>query len=144
MLDSSGKTKVDEARTEHLDNQRHPRWNETLRLFKPDDNLGGKSKTEPVKLMITLMDWNKKSEHVVIGEVSVSLPPGAGRIKVEVPSRCVSMARPHVYFRYDATPQMFFEKVEWVRVAADREEQLQAVDSAEASEDLGDCCACNP
>ena len=122
VLSASG-AKLDEARTEHLDNQTHPRWSETVRLFVPDDDLGGKSKTPPVKLLVTLMDYNKKTDDVLIGDVPVSLPVGAGKIKVEVPSRSVSMARPHVYFRYEATPQMYFEQVEWVRVAAERADQ---------------------
>ena len=123
------------SRDRHQDNQRHPRWTETVRLFTSDDNVAGKGKTQPVKLSISLLDYNKKAEDTLIGEVTVQLQPGAGRTKVEVPSRCVSMARPFVYFRYDATPQMFYEQAEWVRVAADRVEQLQAADAAEATDD---------
>ena len=37
-------------------------------------------------------------------------------MKVEVPSRSPSSLRPHVYFTYEASAQMFFEQVEFVRV----------------------------
>ena len=119
LLDASG-ARVDEGKTDHLENQRHPKWMDTtVRLFMPDHE-PPKGKTPPLKLLITLMDWNKKSNHVLIGDVEVSLPVGAGKLKVEVPSRCVSMSRPFVYLQYDVAPQMFFEQVEWVRVEAEK------------------------
>lgn len=53
--------KLDEARTPHIENARHPRWEETLRLFSPDDEVKqGSTKTSPVYVQITLMDKNKK------------------------------------------------------------------------------------
>ena len=114
---------MSEAKTEHLDNQRHPKWlDTTVHLFMPDHE-PPKGKTPPLKLLVTLMDWNKKSDHKIIGEVEVPLPVGAGKVKVEVPSRCVSMSRPFVYLQYDAAPQMFFEQVEWVRVEAENAAQ---------------------
>ena len=128
----TGATKLDEARTAHQDNQTHPRWGETIRLFKPDNDLGGKSQTAPIKLLVTLMDYNKKSDDSLIGEVMVTLPVGSGKIKAEVPSRCVSSSRPHVYFRYDASVQMFFEKSEWVRVAAETAEQPPIAEDEES------------
>ena len=72
------------------------------------------------------MDKNKKKADEFIGEVVVSLNVGSGRKKVEVPSRCVSSLRPFVFFRYDVTPQMFFEQVEYVRVTADEAEAAEA------------------
>ena len=122
LLDASG-ARVDEGKTDHLENQRHPKWMDTtVRLFMPDHE-PPKGKTPPLKLLVTLMDWNKKSDHKIIGEVEVPLPVGAGKVKVEVPSRCVSMSRPFVYLQYDAAPQMFFEQVEWVRVEAENAAQ---------------------
>ena len=63
-------------------------------------------------------DWNKKKEHALIGDVTVQLNVGTGRMKVEVPSRSVSSLRPFVHFRYTVTAQMHYEQVEWVRVSA--------------------------
>ena len=86
-------------------------------------DLGNQTDVPPLKLLLTLMDYNKKSADVLIGDVTAKVPVGTGKIKVEVASRSVSMARPFVYFHYEATPQMYFEQVEWVRVAAERAEQ---------------------
>ena len=67
------------------------------------------------------MDKNKKSEDDLVGDVTVQLNVGAGMKKVEVPSRSVSSLRPHVFFRYECTPQMYFEQVEWQRVGGSPE-----------------------
>jgi len=118
VLDGHGVT-MDEARTAHINNVRHPRWRETCRLFIPDDAQPSSSKTAPIRLHVTLMDYNAKKPDVFIGEVTIPLEVGEGRVKAEVISRCVSPLRPHVYFHYEATPQMWFEEVEWARVMAE-------------------------
>ena len=102
-----------------VNNVRSAQWKNVFRIFFPDDEANTKSsKTAPVPLMVTLMDYNKKTADVLIGEVEVSLQAGSGRVKVEIPSRCVSSCRPMVYFQYTATAQMYFEKTEWVRTVA--------------------------
>jgi len=115
-LDEAG-TKLDECRTPHIENVRHARWPElTLRLFLPDDEAG--AKTAPATVLITLMDKNSKKADTLIGDIKVSLAAGPGRMKVEVPSRSPSACRPHVHFRFNASAQMFFEQIEWVRLGA--------------------------
>ena len=121
VLDGKDGGKVDEGRTPHIENARHPKWEETVRLFVPDAEAKS-TKTANVELLITLMDKNKKKEDQLIGDVKVSLPVGSGKKRVEVPSRSVSSLRPFVFFRYDATPQMYFEQVEWNRVGAEAKE----------------------
>ena len=113
-LDAKGDA-VDDARTPHLENARHCKWDETLRLFYPDDDAKS-TRTKTYKVLVTLMDRNKKKADELIGELKMELKCGTGRIKVELPSRSVSSMRPYVYFKYHATPQMFYERVEWVRV----------------------------
>ena len=105
----------DEARTSWLKDVRSPHWKETLRLFVPDQDVAGQ-KTRPFNLQITLMDHNKKTD-TLIGDVKIALKVGAGKVKIEIPSRSPSPMRPFVYFKYEATPQMYFEQVEFVRVA---------------------------
>ena len=52
--------------------------------------------------------------------LQVMLPVGVGKVKVEVPSRCVSMSRPFVHFHFEVAPEMFYENMEWVRVEAEK------------------------
>ena len=111
---------VDEARTPHIENSRNPRWKETLRLFAPDED--APAKTKAVRVRISIWDNNNKRADVFIGDVDVKLPVGAGRIRIEVPSRCPSPLRPFIFFNYTVLPQMFFEQVEFSRVKADLEE----------------------
>jgi hypothetical protein len=64
------------------------------------------------------MDWNNKKADALIGDVTLTLTAGDGTLKVEVPSRSPSPLRPYVTLRYEVMPQLFFESVEWERVAA--------------------------
>ena len=67
-------------------------------------------------LRITLMDKNVRRADKLIGDVKVSLKIGSsGHIKIEIPSRCVSMARPRLSFFYEVLPLMYYEETEWVR-----------------------------
>ena len=105
---------IDEARTSHFDNVRNARFRETLRLFIPEDD-----EVVSGALQVRLMDYDKNTEHDLIGEVSIALPVGkAGKIKVEVPTSNVSSLRPHVSFRYESTPRMFFEKKSFEKMIA--------------------------
>ena len=73
LRDAHGET-VDATRTPHVDNARHPKWlDQTWRLFIPDNDAPRSGHTGPVGLHITLMDFNKKKAHGLIGEVTVSL-----------------------------------------------------------------------
>lgn len=114
MRDARG-VQVDEVRTPHVTNVRHAQWNMTLRLFLRDEDISS-SRTAPVVLVCSLMDKNNKKADYLIGDVKLELHAGSGKVKVEVPSRCVSSCRPHIFFHYEVTPQMFFEHVEWTRV----------------------------
>ena len=116
-IDDNGEMR-DQTKTSHIENSRHPSWKETLRLFMPDQE-AKTPKTKPFKVLITLMDRNAKKADVLIGDVQVALKVGSGKVKIEIPSRSPSSMRPFVYFRYEATPQMYFEEVEYVRVAAE-------------------------
>ena len=105
---------IDEARTSHFDNVRNAKFRETLRLFIPEDDdvVSG-------ALHVRLMDYDKTTEHDVIGEVNIALPVGkSGKIKIEVPTSNVSSLRPHVAFRYESTPRMFFEKKAFEKMVA--------------------------
>ena len=136
MVNESNGVRLDEARTPHIENARHPKWDETLRLFCPDDDVKqGNTKTSPVSVMITLMDKNKKKADELIGDVTIKLPVGRGKIRMEIPSRSVSSMRPFVFFRYETTAQMFFEQVEYSRVAADLEQKAGGDGSGD---ELGD------
>ena len=64
----------------------------------PDDDVAS-SQTAPVTVHITMFDWNRKKPHQLIGEVTVTLSVGSGRISVEMPSQCVSPLRPFIEFR---------------------------------------------
>ena len=89
--------------------------------------------------MITLMDKNKKKADELVGDVTIKLPVGRGKIRMEIPSRSVSSMRPFVFFRYETTAQMFFEQVEYSRVAADLEENAGGDGSGdELGDELGD------
>ena len=115
LLDAEG-NKVDEGRMPHIENARNPRWKETIRLFFPDNDHSKSSKTPPLTMLITLMDRNRKKADERIGEVSCEIKAGSGKVKIEVPSVCVSSLRPFVFFHYEAMPQMHFEHDEWARV----------------------------
>ena len=125
---------VDDTRTPHVNNVRHARWNDTLRLFWPDDQTES-SDTEPMRLKITLMDKNNKKKDALIGDITLPIDVGAGDIKVEVPSRCVSPLRPFVYFHFESTPEMYFETVEWTRVTDLIESANQNVNHTEDGSD---------
>ena len=116
-LDASG-APVDEVRTSHIDNTRNPMWRDTLRLFVPEDNVSAGSLTPSTHVLLTLMDKNKKKADAMIGEVKVDLSAGSGEISIEVPSRHPSSMKPHVFFSFEASPQMFYEQEECNRVAA--------------------------
>ena len=109
LLNDKGEI-MDETRTTHIKDTRHPRWKETLRLFAPSNDLGG-SATCPANVRFTVYDYNKKKEDTFIAEATVPLKVGASYQKVELISRCVSPLRPILHFKYEATPQMFFEEV---------------------------------
>ena len=120
VLDEHGEV-VDEARTPHQENMRNPKWEESLRLFLPDNDAAKTGRTAPVPVLLTLMDRNKKKADALIGELLVKLTVGSGKVKVEVPSRSVSSFRSFVHFRYEVVPQMYFEQVEYVRVVGEAE-----------------------
>ena len=115
-LDDAHEHVVDETRTPHVDNVRKHEWEGSYRLFLPDDEAAS-ARSKPIGLRITLMDRNAKKADQLIGDVTIQLTPGAGRRKVEIPSRSVSPLRPFVAFRYEAPPRMFYEHVEWGRLA---------------------------
>jgi len=127
---SNGGEPVDETRTSHVENVYRAAWTETFRLFFPDDDVVQRSET---KLQITLMDKNKKKADILIGDVTVLLKNGSGRMRVEIPSRCVSAARPFVSFHYDAPPEMYFEVVDWIN-----ETDLVGGDAAVSEDDSDD------
>jgi len=118
LLDANG-TKIDEAKTTHRDNVRKCHWHgEVLKLFANDNKDGSPTDvSHPVSVLVQLMDYNKKSADYLIGELTMTLKVGKGRKVTEVPSRCVSSARPYIYFEYEVTPNLFFEQTEIVRVA---------------------------
>lgn len=130
LLDVEGST-IDEARTPHIENAKHPKWEETLRLFLPDDE-APTGATQSVPIRLAVWDWNRKKAHEFIADAKVDLAAGSGKIKVELASRAVSGDRPVCYLRYELTPQMFFEEVEYVRVST------QAVVSTEDDSDTDD------
>ena len=109
---SNGGKSVDETRTSHVENVYRAAWTETFRLFFPDDDDLERSQT---KIQISLMDKNKKKADVLIGDATVLLKNGSGRMRVEIASRCVSAARPFVSFHYEAPPEMYFEVADWIK-----------------------------
>jgi len=75
------------------------------------------SRTPPLTLQIALMDKNMKKEDVYIGAVTTRLQVGLGKTRVEIKSELPS-SRPSdppilIYFRYEATPRMFYDYAEW-------------------------------
>ena len=72
-------------------------------------------------MMVRLWDHDKGGVATddMIGEAQVVIKAGKGKVKLEIPSQYAMCTRPHVYFHYRATPQMFFEQVEYVRVSGE-------------------------
>jgi len=143
---------VDEARTAALDNEFHPRWDETLRLFAAASEterspqplarqaaskqpLGRKAASAKVEaspqaactVLVKLMDKNMKKADAFIGEVRVPLAEGKGRVKMEVPSQHPCSMRPFLFFAYELTPPMYCETAAF--------ELLEAVEAVDVSDD---------
>lgn len=60
LLNEQG-AKLDEQRLPHKENCRHPRWDEHVRLFYPDNETQGGTATAPVRMQISLWDNNNKT-----------------------------------------------------------------------------------
>ena len=136
ILDDAGQV-INEEQTEHFSNVRTCAWKAKLKLFCDDRDKPLKRPTPPVTAKLTLMDWNKKTPHTLIGDVTVQLKVGKGTKTIEVPSRCVSSCRPFIRFTYEVSPQMFFETTELASVSGQPDEFLDesaAEGGASASE----------
>jgi len=73
---------------------------------------GPKAKAATLTLQVTLMDYNKGKTDFLIGSVIVPIKLGVGKVKAEIPSRCPSSAKPHVSFRCEVPPRMYFNNAD--------------------------------
>jgi len=130
-----GGEQLDEVRTNHQNDQRNPDWLDvSLRLFVPNDKAAGPDEpTAPAQLRITLMDFNRRKKDVCIGVGEVSISVGNSKLKVEIESHvgCGAL-RPYIIFRCEATPQLFYEQVEWKRVVEEDDELMDSDDDEPA------------
>jgi len=106
ILDDEGQP-VSEGRTECVMNVRKCNWTSTIYLFCNDQDREDTRLMPPVTAKFILMDWNKKKNHFIIGDVKLKLV-GNGTKTIEIPSRHTSSCRPFIRFKYEVSPQMYY------------------------------------
>jgi len=124
LLNETG-NEVDVHKTGHLRSVSSCDWMGELhavRVFtKPDP--GGSDRHKPrIALRVSLMDWNRKSEHRLIAKWDVAVKGARvnsiakGRRTLDIPtssgSHPTSSERAYITFEYEVTPQMVLPQVE--------------------------------
>jgi len=119
LLDETG-DKIDEHKTGHFKSVCSCQWvGEVIRVFtRPGstNQADAVRRSPPISVQISLMGWNRKSDHVLIAKWDVSLKRTKGKQTLDIPpsseSSSNSSERAFITFEYEVTPQMLLKQEE--------------------------------